>query len=408
MPLPYSPWTQGRGSVLILITALSLSGCAAKIEQHTNAPRLEQKTKMSLHQKAEYFEQGLKAHISEEGLVWYKLGKKNGGFVVTHASLADAAYITGCLAGAEALRYKVTGSTDAKEKLHKLINGLHILQQVTGIKGYIARAFCKKQQSRPEGWLQAKGKYDEYVWRGNTSKDQYTAVMFGYALAYDAVKDDPAMQEIKSIIVKDVSNIADFLIENKFQIIGEKGRTKDGDLSARFLGLVPVGLNALHCLTWIKIAEQITTEERFGKAYEQLLRKGYHKVVVGGFYDRPWPFRDVDYVNNNMAFLDFYSILRLENNVSKYYEKALRKRWQALRNVKCPFWNFVYAAFSKNKEDKTLAVEQAVETLRQFPLMPKRSFDWRPEERKDAKRAGTAFLVAYWIARNHNLISEEQ
>jgi len=401
-------------AILIFVAALSLSGCVAGTERQAKAPKLEQKTQMrvparrgpKLYQKAEYFEQCLQEHISEEGLVWYKLGKKNDSYVVSYPSLADAAYITGCLAGVEALRYKMTGRPDAKEKMQKLVNGLHILQEVTGIKGYLARAFCKKEQAWPEEWLEGKGKYSEYVWKGNTSKDQYTAVMFGYALAHEVAKDDPNMQEIENMISKDVSNIADFLIQNKFQIVGEKGRTKDGDLSARFLGIIGIGLNALHRLTWIKIAEHITAEDRFKKAYKELVSKGHHKVVVEGFYDRPWPFREVDYVNNSMAFLDFYSILRLEADEAKYYEKALEKRWQALRNVGCPFWNFVYAAFSENKKDKIGAIKQAVENLRKFPLMPRRSFDWRIEERTDAKVAGTAFLVAYWIARNHNLISE--
>lgn len=401
-------------AVLILIASLSMSGCAARIEQQAEAAKLAQETSMSLYQKAEYFEQGLKEHISPEGLVWYKLGKKNDSYVISHASLANAAYITGCLAGAQALRYKVTGSSDAKEKLQKLVNGLHSLQEVTGIKGYLARVFCKKEQDWPQHWFEGKGKYAEYVWRGNTSKDQYTAVMFGYVLAHDVVKDDPAMHQIENMIVEDVSNIADFLIENKFQIIGEKGMTKDGDLSARFLCFVPIGLNALHRLTWIRIAEQITGEERFKRAYEELVRKGHHQIVAGGFYDRPWPFRNVDYVNNNMAFLDFYNILRLESldcaqdkiDEAKYYEKALEKRWQALRYVGCPFWNFVYAAFFENKKDNIGAIKQAVENLRKFPLMPRRSFDWRIEERTDVKYAGAAFLVAYWIARNHNFISE--
>lgn len=388
--------------VLVLTVSLLSSCCRVGVRdiKMADAPQ------MKLYEKAEHFENELEKHISPEGLLWYRLGDCN---VVVHSALSDAAYMTGWLAGTEALRYKVTASQDAKEKLTKLVHGLHLLQEVTGIEGYFARAFCKEEEgvTCPSWWLAGKGEYEEYVWKGDTSKDQYTPVMFGYWLAYDAVKDDPEMEETKKLIVGDVSRIGDHLIDNNYQIIGEEGLTKDGDLSVRMYG-VGIGLNALHRLTWIKIAEEITGEDRFKEAYDELIAEGCHKIVASpfSFYDRPWPFRCPDYVNNNMAFLNFYSILRIETDEEEYYRKALNNRFFWKKSTQYPFWNFVYAVFCQNTRKRETAVKQGIEGLSKLSLKPGKF--WGIVERKGAKYAGTAFLGAYWIARNHGFISEKE
>jgi len=400
-----------RKTVIVsaLIVSLICSGCQTGIEQQLKVLK-HQNLQMSLVKKAEYFEEDLKEHISPEGLCWYRLSKRGDRYFVACSALSDAAYMTGCLLGAEALRYEVTGSEDAKEKLIKLANGLHILQEITGRKGYFARAFCKKckEEVWAESWFEGKDKYEEYIWRGNTSKDQYTPVMFGYFLAYEAVKDKPEMQEIRDQISEDVSNIADFLIDNKYKIIGEQGITKDGNLSPRILGIPIMGLDALHCLTWIKIAEVITGRERFKKAYDDLVREGLPGIVACplSFYDRPWPFRETDYVNNNMAFLDFYAILRIANNEEKYYQRGLQNRFFWKKIVKYPFWNFAYAAFCQSNKSKEKAVKEGVESLTKFTLKPGRF--WGIEEREEVKYAGSAFLLAYWVGRNHGFISANQ
>lgn len=429
-----------RGNLIKIITALSLavfvSNCNPdkKIPINTrinlnNQIKQEQKIQ-TLEEKADYFEKDLENHLSEEGLCLYKLYRTehiiNGeSYEPRYSALGDAAYMTGCLLGAESLRYQATNNKqekqDAKEKLEKLVNGLHILQEVTGQKGYLARAFCKKQQAGEkelEEFLEGKGKYKDYLWKGDTSKDQYTAVMFGYSLACEAVKDtdEKEMQKIRQIIREDVENIADMLIENNFQIIGEEGKTSYGSLTPRVPNIplinIPIGLNALHQLTWMKIAENITGQEKFRKAYDKLIEKNFHKIATKGFYDKPWPLKEVDYVNNNMAFLDFYNILKLKPRKQRYYEKALKERYEELEQQKNPFWNFIYACYCEDKEDKkekTEAIKEGLETLQQFPITPAYSFDWRINEQEEQykKYSGTAFLVTYWLARKHKFISEE-
>lgn len=389
--------------VLVLMVSLLSSCCKVGVRdiKMADAPQ------MKLYEKAEHFENELEDHTSPEGLFWYRLSKKGDCYVVAYSALSDAAYMTGWLVEAEALRYKVTANPAAKENVKRLVHGLHFLQEVTGIEGYFARAFCKKEVARPESWFDAVDNYNDYVYKGNTSKDQYTPVMFGYSLAYDVVKDDPEMEETKNLIVGDVSRIGDHLIDNNYQIIGEQGPTKDGDLSVRMYGLA-IGLNALHRLTWIKIAEEITGEDRFKEAYDKLIAEGCHKIVASpfSFYDRPWPFRCPDYVNNNMTFLNLYSILRIETDEEEYYRKALNNRFFWKKSTQYPFWNFVYAGFCQNTRKRETAVKQGKEGLLKLPLAPGKF--WGIIQREGVKYAGTAFLAAYWVGRSHGLISEQE
>ncbi|MHC4740597.1 MAG: hypothetical protein ACYS8Z_01720 [Planctomycetota bacterium] len=362
---------------------------------------------MKLHEKAEAFRSELAEHNTADDLFAYRLSTTSGTPEVTPSTLSDTAYMTGWLLGAEAMRYKVTGEQDAADRITYLVDGLHRLQQITGIDGYFARAFTKDDVVEPLGWIKGEGAYDEYFWKGDTSKDQYTAVMFGYSLAYSAIEGMPAMQPTEDMIVADVRKIGEALIANDYQIIGEEGLTKDGDLSPRILGW-PIGLNALMRLAWIKIADQITGDMGFGDAYDELLDDRLHKIVANpcSIYARTWPFRCPDYVNNNMAFLNFYSILQIGTGEDEYYKKALGRKLFWVKRTNYPFWNFVYAAFCDNASKKERAIEKGIETLSQFPRGPGKF--WGHRQREGVKYAGTAFLASYWLARAEGFISQDE
>jgi len=122
----------------------------------------------------------------------------------------DSAIWTGSYLAAEALRLKVTGSPDAAANVEALVDAIHRLFEVTGYAGYLARYTASlgvdpridaqfDLQSPEHHKVTYQGK--DYVWKGNTSRDQYQGPLLGYPLAYDALTSTKHRQLIRDDMV---------------------------------------------------------------------------------------------------------------------------------------------------------------------------------------------------------------
>src|SRR5438094_6747255 len=122
--------------------------------------------------------------------------------IVGYARAGDSAIWTGHYLAAEAFRYQVTRSPDALANAWAALRGIRSLIDVTG-NGVLAR--CLVPADSPYGAaIQAEegghGIYyntledRRYFWIGNTSRDQYSGVMFGLTAAYDMI-DDTSMRD---------------------------------------------------------------------------------------------------------------------------------------------------------------------------------------------------------------------
>lgn len=123
----------------------------------------------------------------------------------------DSAIWTGSYLAGEALRLMVTGSKDAEKNVEAIVEGIHRLFEVTGQPGYHARFTAPlndpdpkiKAQYNPKDIKHHVTKYNgvDYFWSGNTSRDQNSGVVMGYALAYDALKSTKHKQMIQKDMV---------------------------------------------------------------------------------------------------------------------------------------------------------------------------------------------------------------
>lgn len=123
----------------------------------------------------------------------------------------DSAIWTGSYLAGEAMRLMVTGSKDAEASVEQIVEGIHRLFEVTGQPGYHARFTAPlndpdpkiKAQYNPTSFQHHVSKYNgtDYFWNGNTSRDQNSGVVLGYAVAFDALTSTKHKQMIQKDMV---------------------------------------------------------------------------------------------------------------------------------------------------------------------------------------------------------------
>jgi hypothetical protein len=337
---------------------------------------------LPLAEKARRFEEGLARHISPEGVNIYILGHgQTAERAVEEVALSDCAIWTGALLGAECFRLAATGDPEAREKVRRLTRGLHLLGQVTGVPGYFARCLARRTSAGPtEGgvWHAGTGEWASYRWKGDTSKDQYSGLVFGLSLAA-TLAGDP---EVRQMAATDAAALADFLLRNHLEIVELDGkRTSFGDLRSHFL-CIPLGVNALIALSAMKSAAAATGEPRFREAYADLVRRRYPQAGVWAkfqFFGRSNGNNDV------MAMLSLFNLLRLEEDPSirEWYLKSCRRFRDYLRYDGNSLFNYIMA-WGLRGEPGLLA--DARLTLELFPL-EKRAFETDVSGRSDLERA---------------------
>jgi hypothetical protein len=396
---------------------------------------------MPVEEKARVFEHAIRAHhLSPEGILLYKrfIDRPEG-------AVGDAPIWTGCYVGAQALRYAVTGEEEAESGVYTGLRGLHFLQVVTGKKGLLSRgvstAGIPPDDAHPQEWHQGEEPFASYFWHGNVSVDQYTGVMFGYALAYDLLDNMTA----KHMIIEDVTALVDHLLEHGMTIVDADGEvTTFGHLEPSWW---TEDLNALIALGFLKTAHHITGEERFARQYHTLiLTHHYHKRAVAA-RDLWWEkLFGPNHSDNNLAFLAYYPLLRYETDpiLLSFYHRSLRRTWRAVEREGNPFFSFVYHALTPSVPRD----ERALQTLRHFPLekrnlwvqnsmhpemciswlrarngrlqacgpvpieaRPPSTFEWKENPYRldgggDGTKlyTGTDYLLAYWLGRYHKVL----
>ena len=151
-----------------------------------------------------------------------------------YTQAADNAIWTGHYLAAEATRYAVTNSPEALANAKKALHGITALIDVTKTD-VLARFLIPRSspyadavlgEEAHEGIYESTYNKEPYAWLGGTSRDQYSGVFFGLAVAYDMIGDGRTRAEIR----KDVSRLLANLIANGWSV-----KMPDGSFSTTFL-----------------------------------------------------------------------------------------------------------------------------------------------------------------------------
>ncbi len=404
----------------------------------------------TLLKKAAYYEQHLEA--------W---GQKRLGFVhklewdgplrefVREVSDNDGGYSGNYLA-AQAYRFAVTKSPEARREATHTFHALRWLEGMTAIPGFPARSVWVKNERGhkamggsggfPAEWHDtADGRFE---WKGDTSSDElcshfYAIVRF---LELAAEGDEIAQGKIH------LARLATHLIEHDWQLIDLDGKPTrwgrwDPDYFRTDEGRFDRGLQAVEILSFMKTAEHLTGDARFTEAYRRLVDLGYPKFTLR--QRSTFPLEDIAHFEDELAFWSWWNLLRFEQDSERraLYRRGFERSYEIVRIEQNPWFNFVYGTLTGHECEPAAALAH----LREWPLdLVVWSFQnshradlrtplgymalkggtrpFSPREREpmrwdawtmkaDGGTGGTdvvepsAWLLAYWMGRYHGFIA---
>jgi uncharacterized protein (TIGR03437 family) len=230
--------------------------------------------------------------------------------IVGYSRCGDSALWTGHYLAAESFRYRITPSPDALANVKQAIAGIKGLADVTGTN-LLARCMVPENSPFAAG-IQGEESHNgihnasPWIWVGNTSRDQYSGVVFGLAVAYDMV-DDPG---VKSSISDLVTRLVRFLTGHDWSVT-----MPDGSASTTFL------VRPDEILAFLQVGRHVNSSQ-FSTYYQEqrilLADTGTLLAPVG-----------VDAASNdsyfkfNLDYINLYNLVRLESSSAKaIYEKA--------------------------------------------------------------------------------------
>ncbi|MBX3279598.1 MAG: hypothetical protein KF868_16465 [Acidobacteria bacterium] len=401
---------------------------------------------MTLEDKSRHFVERVRARHVRHGLTSDSRLMTPGDLSTNRMVSSDNDGLwTAMYVAAEAFRFAVTKSPEAREYARIGMRALMRLEAISGIPGFPARSFIKigvdDQPSDGEWHTTPDG---EWRWKADTSSDEIVGHYFVYPIYYDLVADEKEKSEIRAL----VERMTNHILDNNFQLIDVDGkRTRWGWWAPADIWEDPdeTGLRALHMLSHLRVAHYLTKNPRYESAYRELIEKhNYHLLTRNQKINIPGR---INHSDDELAFLSYYPLLSYEKDqeLVKIYRESLERSWQIERPERNPLWNFIFAVGTESKEfDRA----ESLRTLREIPMdqiewsvvnshrldvlrdpasdrfRRAQSFEVLPYDelpmskwngnpyRLDGGNGGRTeddgayFLLPYWMGRYHRLIDE--
>lgn len=335
-------------------------------------------TKITLEDKAIEFEKRIRERHVKQGFVRELQlnvpgNPARGGFL-PHSD--NDGLWTSLYVAAMSFKYAVTKDEKAREWARESFRALEELQEITGTDGFFARSIVEKGEPEKfkyggEWHVDKSGKWE---WKGDTSSDELDGHFFAYPIFFDLAADEKDKERVRKLVRK----IMDHIIKNNWRLIDVDGKpTRWGVWNpAQINDDKPIhglpdetwwqerGLNPLEILSHLKTAYHITGDEKYQKAYLELIEKHHYaeNTITQKITEPP---DEVNHSDDELAFLAYYPLLLYEKDpeLLEIYKKSLKRSWDIEAPEKNPWWNFTYCAFMEGD----CRVWESVDTLRQIP-----------------------------------------
>jgi len=315
-------------------------------------------------------------------------GELPPGWAVDHgttgvSNIAHTSSWTGCLLTAEAfhvafLRDSV-GTDDpeykaAYERANEIISGIRKLTLVSGQPGFLARGVAyghgvsyeeRAGVETRDLWHQGVGDFSYLRYRGGPSHHNYDQVFRGLGIYYFVAADEAQKEAIREI-VEDMSNWAH--LANDMRVMHEDGKRESTVLIGGWRGMEgtedPSG-GSLMATTGLKIAAAIAGNEKVKALYEKWVdRLGYRdpertsKSIMGP------PRENYDDTDHLLGDLYLLNLIEEDPALRKFYTKCVKDSWEAHKDEKMAWYNFVYGAVLG---EEYADVEGSIWNLETFP-----------------------------------------
>jgi hypothetical protein len=437
---------------------LATNGGVAKIEE----------TVIRLKDKAAHYEQITQARHNRNGWVTSAGIKVPGDItkgIMPEASDNDGLW-TAMYVASECFRYGTTKDPEAKKFAKASMKALLDLVRLSGYPGFPARAILRKDEVAsgydPNETVRVAGETDK-IWytspldknlliKGDTSSDELDGHYFAWYLYHELVADATEKKELAAIVRAVTNNILD----HEYTLVGHTGRkTLWGVFGPQFINDDPRwfqerGLNSIELLCYLKTAHYICGDERFAKAYEDLITN-HHYLLNTLLFRRGETWFELNHSDDELGYCAYYPLLMLEKDPSRLaiLRKSITGTWQGVAGTPgigeegSPFYNFLYGALT-GEQCKS---EHSVQSLQTWPwelinwrvqnshrhdvehrtgkgttrkeltrVLPPSERDimrwngnpWSPDGGDDGRSEedGAAWLIGYWMGRFHGFIEE--
>jgi uncharacterized protein (TIGR03437 family) len=353
-----------------------------------------------------------------------------GNQIVNYTRCGDSAIWTGFYLAAEAFRYSVTHSADALANARRAFAGVQSLVDVTG-NNVLARCLIPDNSPYAAGIQSEEANNGIYhsapgnFWVGNTSRDEYSGVIFGLGVAYDLIDD----QAMKSSIVQVVTRLVQFLKDHGWIVV-----LPDGTATTTFLDRPD------QQLAFLQLARHVNPDQ-FSTTYD------IEKVLLSPVMIAPISFdtlSDSSYFKFNLDTINLYTLIHLE---SSSFQDVYGKAYDILRNHTDnqgnAFFNMIDRAINGPNAARDAETRQMLD---QWLLRPRRDvyvdnhgkyptcgnpdaacnpipvpdrattdFIWQRSPYQLAgggtgviETAGIDYILPYWMARYYGVVFAEQ
>jgi len=352
----------------------------------------------TLSQRAAYFDEVSRTrHLAGDGLYRNILLTGDLQEVEQWLQVENVILWSGMYLAAQAFRYAATKNPVAVENARTVLEGLHDLTRVTGVRGLYGRALYRPDVpfnydgAGSTGWSDSTS-IPGWRFRNDVSKDGYAGLIFGYAAAMEHFDDPGIIADVKERLLE----IGDHLYENGLQIIDVDGEvTEHGALYHSAFDDFP-GFNAMLASSFIKVVQTATGDPVLDDFYYGCLmqiRSGVdcpdiELTDLGSYIDSMedslflfLPNCKQNYDNFDMCYQAIYPLLRREQN------EGLRARLlgvlrnnmfhtadpahQSVAVIGNAWYTFTYAALAEEGPDDDPVLKQAVDDaickLKEFP-----------------------------------------
>ncbi|MBY0505798.1 MAG: hypothetical protein K2X03_17920 [Bryobacteraceae bacterium] len=319
---------------------------------------------MTLEEKADFFEARVRARHDRHGLVADSRLKRAGDLATNQlASNDNDGLWTAMYAAGKLFEYAVRPRPAALAAARKSIEAILRLESVTGVSGFPARSWIAAGEPQPgDGeWHDMPGGR----WKGDASSDEIVGHFFIFGLAWDLL---PAGDPLKPRVAATARRMMDHIIEHQYTLVDTDGKpTRWGWWNWEYFrgrGVSDGPLNALEVLSFLKTAEHVTGDAKYGREYRRMaLDEGYLAHAAKYLELR----EEINYSDEELAMLPFYLVFRYERDEAllKGYRQALEQWWQNARRERNPLWHFIYQTANPSA---SVDLAEARETLARIPL----------------------------------------
>lgn len=326
---------------------------------------------MTLEEKANHYdEMAVKYFTRNEGYQVSRKLRKYGDLDSGWLPNSDNdGLFTGLYCASQCFRYAVTGSAEAKANAKKAVEAMIKLTEVTGKKGFTARATRYSHEENfatgnREEWHYCENNPD-CEWLGETSSDEMTGHYFAYGIYYDLVADKKEKKKIAEV----VKTITDHILDNNFHLTDVDGvPTTWANWEPDLLNnddrwFYERGTNSLEMLSFLKTTYHVTGEEKYSDVYKMLIKKHHYAMNCMQYKVED---AHVAHIDDQLDFTNIYPLLVYTDSEAEkeVFKMGLNHHFDYERIERAPMFNIIYGALTNNNCD----IENAAKSLSEMNL----------------------------------------